>query len=404
MRVSSFNSHLSRHLKVTLALLALACCGFYLMVHSGSQPKFVIKVETDPSIYELTRLVQEQREKIEYMAAHPKVIFRCLDDEPKIKYPRHASDDLTKIVLDTSDECGNMTELDAVVIVHTSADHFTRRERFRRAYANYSNTSPYRLKVVFLIGQVLNAEVQIKVEMENRDYGDTVVGNFLDSYQNLTLKAVMGFRWLANMCNDVKLLIKMDDDVFFDVRKFFTRYWNKLGPSQKTKSIHCQVWENAVVGRTGKWKVERGLWANSSYPFPYCAGFFVVVTPDLIRPMYEVGKSIDFFWIDDVFLYGMVPSTIKGIHFNQIGRKKRLISQTYKEFPACNNRKGRDYCTLWAVLTNGADEFALEYAKLHEPPALKADVTVKPQPVESLIVSGSLNDTGSLKDTGRIIR
>ncbi|KAH9520322.1 hypothetical protein Btru_060494, partial [Bulinus truncatus] len=373
-------NHLSRSLKPPHALFAIACCVLYLWVHHSIQPKFVINVDTDPSIHELTRVVREQQRMIDYLYKHPKVIFRCPDDEPTIKYPKQASDDLTEIMMDTSDECGNTSTLDAVMIVHTAGDHFDRRSRFRKTYSSFNNTKPYRLKVVFLIGQVESAELDLKLQQENRDYGDTVIGGFLDTYHNLTLKAVMGFRWLNNTCRDAKLVIKMDDDVFLDVRKFFNTYWNKLSKSVKTKSIHCQVWEHAVVGRTGKWKVEKGLFPNSSYPFPYCAGYFVVLTPDLIRPMYQYGKTIDFFWIDDVFLYGMVPAAIKGVHFTQVGRKKRLISESYLDYSSCVKKKGHEGCSFWAVLTDGGDQFDTEFTSLFQPkppvPVVQAVVNV----------------------------
>ncbi|CAG5126127.1 unnamed protein product [Candidula unifasciata] len=289
------------------------------------------------------------------------------------------SDELTEITMNTNDECGN-SSIDAVVVVHTSADHFKRRERFRMAYSNYSNTKPYRLKVVFLIGSVLDANLQIQLERENMMYGDTVVGSFLDTYQNLTLKAVMGFRWLASTCPNVKLLIKLDDDVFIDVRKFFTNYWEKVASNNKKRTIHCLVWHNARVGRTGKWKVEKGLFANASYPFPYCAGFLTLVTPDLIEPMYTYGKSIDFFWIDDVFLYGMIPSVIQGVNFVQLGHNPRVMTQNYKEYKQCRESKGVDKCPLWATLTNGEDEIDQEFAIISAPkPVFDKTVTTKKQ-------------------------
>ncbi|XP_055876713.1 beta-1,3-galactosyltransferase 5-like isoform X3 [Biomphalaria glabrata] len=368
MRYFLYN-HLTRSLRLSHAVFAIACCVLYIWVNSNIQPRFIIRVDTDPSIYELTRVVREQQQMIDYLSKHPKIVFRCPDDEPTIKYPKQATDDLTSIVLDTTDGCGD-TPADAVMIVHTAADHFDRRGRFRRTYSNFTNTSPYRIKVVFLIGQVESAELSLKLERENMEFGDTVLGVFLDTYHNLTLKAVMGYRWLNTTCKDVKMVIKMDDDVFLDVRKFFNTYWNKLSNSVKTNSIHCQVWEHAVVGRTGKWKVERGLFPNSSYPFPYCAGFFAIVTPDLIKQMYSYGKKIDFFWIDDVFLYGMVPAAIRGVHFNQVGRKKRLITDSYMDYSSCVKKRGHEGCPFWAVLTDGRDQFDAEYSSLFQPKRL----------------------------------
>uniref|UniRef100_A0A0B7A977 Hexosyltransferase n=1 Tax=Arion vulgaris TaxID=1028688 RepID=A0A0B7A977_9EUPU len=375
MTVDNEKFQMLRSVQMTFVLLFLLCIMIFVCLFESSHPPVLIAVQTDPTIQEMLQTIQKQNERIEYMSKHPKVVFRCLDDESKIKYPRYASDDLTEIIMDTNDECGNSSITDAVVVVHTSADHFERRARFRKTYSNYSNTKPYRLKVVFLLGNVIDASLKIKLEIENRDYGDTVMGAFQDTYQNLTLKAVMGYRWLTSMCPDVKLLIKIDDDVFFDVRKFFTNYWQKAPKTAKKHSIHCLVWRNAHVGRTGKWKVEKNLFANASYPFPYCAGFFVLVTGDLIRNMYQRGKSIDFFWIDDVFLYGMVPEIIKGVNFFQLGGGRKALTQVYKTYKVCRASKGTDSCPYWATLTDGEKEFDVEYTALFTPISLPIQTT-----------------------------
>ncbi|CAG5130593.1 unnamed protein product [Candidula unifasciata] len=225
--------------------------------------------------------------------------------------------------------------------------------------------------VVFLIGSVLNASLEIMLEKENRDYGDTVVGSFLDTYHNLTLKAVMGYRWLSSRCRDVQLLIKMDDDVFFDVRKFFTRYWKRVGNDRKQKALHCLVWSRAAVGRAGKWKVEKDIFADSSYNFPYCSGFFVVISPDLIESIYIHGRNMDFFWIDDVFLYGMVPASIGGVHFIQLASQKGMLVENYDDLLWCRERYSHEKCSIWAALTSKDSDFDFEYSALLTPDLLR---------------------------------
>lgn len=174
----------------------------------------------------------------------------------------------------------------------------------------------------------------------------------------------MGFRWVTETCNSPKLIIKLDDDVFFDVRKFFSRYWQVIGNDRKNSSIHCLVWHNAEVGRTGKWKVSKEQFPDASYPFPYCAGFFVVITPDLIRPMYLLAKSLNFFWIDDIFLYGMVPASMKGVHFNQIGRSKSMITEWFDAYKSCRKQKGRNKCSYFVSVTDGDKQFDEVYDSL----------------------------------------
>ena len=53
---------------------------------------------------------------------------------------------------------------------------------------------------------------QSYIKEEFDKYGDTVQGNFIDSYQNLTHKAVLGLRWLSQFCPEAAYAIKADDD------------------------------------------------------------------------------------------------------------------------------------------------------------------------------------------------
>ena len=179
----------------------------------------------------------------------------------------------------------------------------------------------------------------------------------------------MGYRWAAEHCRTAKVIIKMDDDVFFNVAKFFDTFWHKQQgqkPQARQRSIFCNVWENAPVGRTGKWKVEKDLFANNTYHFPYCAGFFVIITTDLLSPMYQAAKSMDFFWIDDVFMYGMVPEVLGGIRFWQIGLKSRKITETYRHYKQCKKKGKISGCSYWAVLTDGDKLFDLEQNELRK--------------------------------------
>jgi len=48
-------------------------------------------------------------------------------------------------------------------------------------------------------------------------YKDLVQGNFFDSYKNLTLKAVLGLRWVSQYCRNAPFAIKVDDDTFLNI-------------------------------------------------------------------------------------------------------------------------------------------------------------------------------------------
>lgn len=58
----------------------------------------------------------------------------------------------------------------------------------------------FQIQVVFLVGKIENNETQEKLISESQTYDDLIQENFMDSYNNLTLKAVMMLKWVVNNC------------------------------------------------------------------------------------------------------------------------------------------------------------------------------------------------------------
>ena len=55
------------------------------------------------------------------------------------------------------------------------------------------------------------------VEQESQIFHDIVVEDFVDSYHNLTLKTMMGMRWIATFCEHAQYVLKADSDVFVNM-------------------------------------------------------------------------------------------------------------------------------------------------------------------------------------------
>ena len=49
------------------------------------------------------------------------------------------------------------------------------------------------------------------IQEEQKLYGDIVQGSFIESYKNLTLKAVMALKWVATYCQNAQYAIKVSD-------------------------------------------------------------------------------------------------------------------------------------------------------------------------------------------------
>ena len=53
-----------------------------------------------------------------------------------------------------------------------------------------------------------------------------VLGDFLDTYHNLSYKNVFGKLWVSEFCEQADFVVKTDDDMFIDLYAtyFFTRH------------------------------------------------------------------------------------------------------------------------------------------------------------------------------------
>ncbi|KAH9492159.1 hypothetical protein Btru_026436 [Bulinus truncatus] len=250
------------------------------------------------------------------------------------------------IMMDNTDGCQNASSYDAIMGVHSAPTNAAQREAYRWYYGDFNKTSPYKLRVFFFIGQVDNLILQNQLANESQQFGDLVQGSFLDSYRNLTYKAIFTFKWLNDHCHGMRLLLRLDDDVFLGLPHFL-HAWD-VRVVNKTNSILCDVLSGDIVFRGGKWPVEKSDIEEERYNFNRCLGYFSAIAPDLIPKMVEVAMKTRFFWIDDVFLYGFVAKKV-GVAFVNVADKVARWKE--KSVEECI-RTQRDKCDFVAFLVS----------------------------------------------------
>ncbi|BHF80611.1 hypothetical protein SprV_0702373900 [Sparganum proliferum] len=144
--------------------------------------------------------------------------------------------------------------LDAIVIVKSAIYNFADRDHIRRVYAKESQREPeFRMAVVFSVGlprsgggrffqrdgfnislpgragevmekmQSKRAEVLRNLTEEARVNGDLVLGDYEDTYYNLSLKLFHTFQWASSFCRShltsqqrPPVFILLDDDFAFN--------------------------------------------------------------------------------------------------------------------------------------------------------------------------------------------
>ncbi|KAL3856609.1 hypothetical protein ACJMK2_011344 [Sinanodonta woodiana] len=231
---------------------------------------------------------------------HPNIITPHVIDLHRLTWTRYNA----HFLLPNPQLCKSVTNLLALVIVHTAPSHFERRDVMRQT-------------ILFLLGAVFDNATQIKIQDEFIKYGDLIQGNFVDAYRNLTHKGVMGYKWISENCMNAKMIVKVDDDVVVDTYKLLKEYVPKL--SGRTRYILCNHIAPGTMliirEKKNKWYVDSDLFRGYKFYPRYCSGFGVIMSTDIIPFIYRAAYLTPFFWVDDVYLYGMLPSKIKDIAY-----------------------------------------------------------------------------------------
>ena len=220
-------------------------------------------------------------------------------------------------IINSRQVCQKESDILFLVLVHTATEHFRRRQCFRETWANVTLYQNYKMRIVFLLGLPKNESLKAQIDEESSQHGDIVQGDFIDDYHNLTHKGVMGLRWVTENCRQAKFIVKVDDDVFVNtvllIGNLLGKNWNA------SRRIMGPVLNSPWIWRWGKWGVERDQFVNmTQYPFPYSRGFFVILTNDIIEELYEAAKATQFFWIDDIYLFGILPDKVGNVTFDPL--------------------------------------------------------------------------------------
>ncbi|XP_064608346.1 beta-1,3-galactosyltransferase 1-like [Liolophura sinensis] len=207
--------------------------------------------------------------------------------------------------------------VDILVYVHSATRNFQRRRILRETWANKFIFKNITMRTVFMLGRTHDFMEQMKIKNENLVYGDIVQGDFLDTHQNLTVKAIMVTRWIAEYCAHARYVIKADDDIFVNIFLFVEKITSTM--SSRPKTIACHLKKNGstpiVRDQRSQWYVSKELLPGKrTYP-QFCPGYALMFTGDLAPIMYTASFTSTYIPIDDVYMFGLLLEKEKDITF-----------------------------------------------------------------------------------------
>ena len=254
--------------------------------------------------------------------------------------------------------CEDVTHLDYLIVVHSSFKHIARRQAIRDTFGRRGLFGHLSQRVVFLIGMSLKTRHSFRVKRESDTFQDIVQGPFLDTYENLTLKAVMGLKWISLYCPNSTYIIKIDDDVFVNIFLVIHTFLPQF--QGQSHHIGCRYYkedENLIKRPSdsswSKWEVEESQFDGlSGFPFGNCKGVFVIMSGDLIEPLLRAAEMTPFFWIDDLYLFGLLPLAVGDVTFTDLSP---FFQHWYKHLKTCIRSDGTK-CQNVVLVSNGMDD------------------------------------------------
>jgi hypothetical protein len=106
------------------------------------------------------------------------------------------------------------------VAIISAPNYFDKRNVIRQTWLSYlqKQTDLNLAGFGFVVGLPEDQETRMKIEAENDQHNDILQIEMRDDYYNLTLKVVGLLNWINDRCSRVDFVLKVDDDVYVNVR------------------------------------------------------------------------------------------------------------------------------------------------------------------------------------------
>ncbi|XP_002742195.1 beta-1,3-galactosyltransferase 1-like [Saccoglossus kowalevskii] len=189
-----------------------------------------------------------------------------------------------------------------------------RRSFIRNSRGLIREVDGYQIIQVFFTGMPSTNENFQILKKEHDLFSDIVVVDFVDSYNNLTLKTMVMLKWAVTYCPHVKYVMKVDDDVFIN----FDNLVGLLSNAQQNNYIVGHVYENAkpIRDELNKWYTSKYDWPIDNFP-TYISGAAYVMSVDVAKSILQSACHMKMFIFEDVYVgLNLLNLSIKPTHHN----------------------------------------------------------------------------------------
>lgn len=216
-----------------------------------------------------------------------------------VKYPHKYG-----FIINEEEKCQRLRPF-LVLMVPVAPHNMVDRDIIRRTWGKESVVLEKVVSLFFLLGLPGGGQgdgeklQEQQLRAESREHGDLLQSDFLDCYKNLTIKTMVMMEWLDDHCSTASYAMKIDSDMFLNVRNLVGMLLDAPRDSYMTGLVQTQA--EILRDPTSKWYMPMVVLPQSTYP-RYALGLGYVVSLDLPRKLVEASRHVRPLYIEDVHL------------------------------------------------------------------------------------------------------
>lgn len=218
---------------------------------------------------------------------------------------RSAGNGFFPYIINEPDKCAKLNSPFLVLLVTTEARKVEARNAIRETWGRQSAFQGLRVIRLFLLGKTegeLGLIQQKTLATESQRHHDIIQQDFMDTYKNLTIKTMMGMKWVATFCPRASYVMKTDSDMFVNTEYLIYKLLRPdLTPKKNFFTGNNMRNFSPNRNQDSKWYMPRELYPNPRYP-PFCSGTGYVFSGDLAMKIYQVSLTVPYLHLEDVYV------------------------------------------------------------------------------------------------------
>ncbi|XP_061179050.1 beta-1,3-galactosyltransferase 5-like [Saccostrea echinata] len=205
--------------------------------------------------------------------------------------------------------CKSESTLFFFIAVPSHVANFEQRSSIRKSWGSVAKSDPS-LKIAFFVGTSENSRIDDILTKEKQIHNDIIEVETKEKYEMLARKSISILEWIHNNCNHAKYYLKVDDDIFLNIRNLL----DDLRHRERTNSIiGCKVKDTSPFRFPfSKWYLSRDQYSADTFP-DYISGPAYVITGDILSELYFATKIAQYIFLEDVFINGICRKYINAV-------------------------------------------------------------------------------------------